>query len=501
MDISFSHKAIGHLLEAVTDSDVWMKVSPQVFESFVRPGGMVYALIRGPVNREVIKIDASGSLSENLKVARGQGGTSAFAWPLGALLFNSTNEDHYNSIIQRGQNRIIDYNPNEILAPLFAGEEIYQNGPAGCERWWKSYNGVDSYWDIITGAPCGEEVYTDVGGDYPVLVAPGPLWTLKGSAPQASAEGLLYDAGGERLILGTGPNAHIYTSDDGGQTWIFRIDIRAAQPFSRYATAFASDPHHGTIVVGAGYGNGVIYLSDDGGDTWTFIKDLDDNNPTGSPLSVIPCMAYDPVNHNIMAGTGNYGQAWLSTDGGYTWAYRKHLGFPNQIWSMCYDAYHGALIFCTNYAEIWTSENGGLSWTLRTQITGAESTPALCYDPINHRVLVGTFSHGKIWTSDDGGITWTFRQDLSIETQKTSRIYDIFYNPTNHKLYLTGVDYYDTYTSRIWVSVDGGITWTFEEDVSQGSDATMFAYDIKNGRSVFNASYDFTWAQIWAKDD
>jgi hypothetical protein len=176
MTISFSHKAIGHILEAVDDSDVWMKVSPQVFESFVRPGGDVYALIRGPVNREIVKIDASGSLNENLKVDRGQGGTSANAWPLGALLFNSTNEDHYNSIIQRGENRVIDYNPNQVLSPLYAGEKIYQDSPAGCERWWVSFNGTDPYWDIFTGQACGDEYYQDIGWDYDLLL-PVPGWS------------------------------------------------------------------------------------------------------------------------------------------------------------------------------------------------------------------------------------------------------------------------------------------------------------------------------------
>lgn len=171
MTISFSHKAIGHLLEAVTDSDVWMRVSPQVFESFVRPGGEVYALIRGPINREVVKIDASGSVNEMLKVERGQGGTSAFAWPLGNLLFNSTNEDHYNAIIQLEESRVIGYNPNQILSPLYAGEKIYQDSPAGCERWWTSFNGTDPYWDIITGAACGDEYYQDIGWTYDLLLA------------------------------------------------------------------------------------------------------------------------------------------------------------------------------------------------------------------------------------------------------------------------------------------------------------------------------------------
>ena len=90
------------------------------------------------------------------------------------MLFASTHADHYNSIIQRGENRVIDYNPNEILNPLYAGEKVYQDSPAGCERWWKSFNDTDPYWDIITGQACGSEEYQDIGWDYDLLESTVP---------------------------------------------------------------------------------------------------------------------------------------------------------------------------------------------------------------------------------------------------------------------------------------------------------------------------------------
>lgn len=179
MTIALAHKAAGHLKTAVSSSDTSFVVDVQVFEDFVRvTGDDIYVMLRGPVNRELVKIDVAGSVSPVFTVARGQGGTIAVAWPVGALIFPTTHEDHYNSITQAGYARTIDYNPNEILSPNFAGEKIYQSSPAGCERWWKSFDGVNPYWDIITGAPCDTELYEDIGWTYNLLL-PGPTWEAK----------------------------------------------------------------------------------------------------------------------------------------------------------------------------------------------------------------------------------------------------------------------------------------------------------------------------------
>ena len=171
MSIGFAHKAIGHLAQAIGSSDTTIVLHSMEYEPVLSAkGSEVYLMLRGPVNRELVKVDIAASLwGGYLTVARGQGGTSAVAWPVGSMLFATTHADHYNAIIQRGENRTIDYNPNEVLSPLFAGEEVYQDSPAGCERWWKAFNDTDLYWDIITGAPCASEGYFDIGWDYPIL--------------------------------------------------------------------------------------------------------------------------------------------------------------------------------------------------------------------------------------------------------------------------------------------------------------------------------------------
>lgn len=173
MTIAITHKGLGHLIEAVSASDTTMRLTPGEAQAFTNvDGDDIYALLRGTIDREIVKIDVAASDLGNgeLVVARGQGGSIANAWPSGALILAVTNADHYNSIQQRGKYRTIDYNPNDSLTPLFTGEKVYQSGPAGCERWWKSFNDIDPYWDIITGLPCGSEVYKDIGWLFDLLV-------------------------------------------------------------------------------------------------------------------------------------------------------------------------------------------------------------------------------------------------------------------------------------------------------------------------------------------
>ena len=176
MTIGLAHKIVAHIGAAISSSATQISVNLSEYGEILNaPGDYLYLLLRGPVNRELVKVDLADSFwGHYLTVERGQGGTNAVAWPFNSLLFSTTHKDHYNAIAQAGASRIIDYNPNEILSPLYAGEKVYQS-TAGCERWWKSFNAVNPYWDLITGAPCETETYEDIGWDYDLLSV-GEQW-------------------------------------------------------------------------------------------------------------------------------------------------------------------------------------------------------------------------------------------------------------------------------------------------------------------------------------
>lgn len=492
MTISFSNKAIGHLLEAVTDSDVWMKVSPQVFESFVRPGGNVYALVRGPINREIVKIDASGSLNENLKVTRGQGGTTANAWPMGALLFNSTNEDHYNAIIQLGESRVIDYNPNEILAPLYAGEKVYQNGPAGCERWWISFNAVNPYWDIFTGAPCGAEFYEDIGWTYDLLILGDP-WSEKQTLedPGTSVKwiySMCYDSSRHYLFAGVKYGGLIFRSEDGGDTWTLNKETTNDR-----IRSLVYDAYHDTLIAGTGI-VGEVLVSPNGGGVWM---------PSDYINQEITTLCYAPDTHTLIAGTYTSAKIYRSTDGGYNWTFIQNLGiaapYEAYVSALVYDPSRSRFICGTGLDDgsLWVSTDDGIEW-VKKKALGDEANPqgriySMCYDIEHDAIICGTYNDAQLWRSQNGGETWSLIKDLNLENPGQYSIDSLVYNPDNHWVFAGSA-----YDCQIWISKDGGDTWAMEQSLEQTQIWAM-AYDSYHGKLAAGAASNFGPAVIWTR--
>ena len=494
MSIAFAHKAIGHLLAAIGTTDTQLKVDNQVFESFIRiPGDDKYAILRDPVNREIVKIDVAGSSSPLLTVARGQGGTSAKSWKTGALLFASTHADHYNAILQRGDCRTIDYNPNEILSPLYAGEKVYQNSPAGCERWWKSFNGSDPYWDIITGAKCGAEGYEDIGWDYELLILGDP-WSEKATLTYTDnvrwIYSLCFDSSRNNLFAGTKYGGHIFKSTDGGSTWNHCYDTNQDE-----VMALIYDPYHDAIVAGTGDA-GHWYRSTDGGDNWSQVTGL---------AHTVQCFAYAPDTHTLIAGVFTSARLYRSTDGGASWALAQNLGadppYEAYVHSVTYDTYRSRFICGTglNDGSIWTSDNDGVTWTKRKAL-GDEANPqgrvyGMCYDSANDVVLCGTYNDAQIWRSLDGGINWSLAKDLNLESPKQYEVHGMIFIPGNDLIFAGS-----SYDAQVWKSDDGGATWSMEQALNN-RDIYCFAHDTYRGKVVAATTNAFSQAcDIWTRD-
>jgi photosystem II stability/assembly factor-like uncharacterized protein len=464
MTIGFAHKAIGHLLAAVGTSDTELKVDSQVFESFIRiPGDDKYAILRDPVNREIVKIDIAGSTSPILTVARGQGGTSAKSWKTGALIFASTHADHYNSIIQAGAYRTIDYNPNEILSPLYAGEKVYQNSPAGCERWWKSFNGADPYWDIITGDPCGSEVYKDIGWDYDLLM-PGDPWSMAYDlVPTTESPSRIYsaayDATNHDLYVGTQP-AQIWKSSDGGSTWAMVKEI-STESLS-YVYCLLHNPTDDTLFAGTG-NDGGIWRSTNQGSTWTQVFDMTAQSPSETECR---CLAYDAFHDTLIAGSGP-GDAliYYSSDGGDNWTLKKNLAmqFPSQdiVAAAAYEpTTHNLVVGTMPSSEIWLSEDGGDTWVKKLS-EGYQYMRSIVYSADEDAFIAvhSTSTYAEIWKSIDGGDNWTLKQTLNQPTNDRKTAHNLGYNSDNHWIHFCTQQqspWTAPYGSQIWISTDGG---------------------------------------------
>lgn len=173
MAYKFNKSGISHLSFAITDSETELRIPWPDFNNFMRSGAIagdtMFAILRDPEWREIIEIDLANSFSgltdKYLKINRGQGGSSARDWPAGTLIFLSTHADHYNSLLQPEGARQIDFNPNGVLSPDYAGEKILQY--AGCQvRWWQAITAADPYWHLIAGEPCAGEEFVNPTGTF-----------------------------------------------------------------------------------------------------------------------------------------------------------------------------------------------------------------------------------------------------------------------------------------------------------------------------------------------
>jgi len=170
MPFIFNNRAVSHLEKAITDTETELRIPLADFEQFNRFGSgadaFMFCILRGPIEREIVKIipdESNYPPDQYLVCERGQGGTVAQDWPAGTLLYLSTTADHYSSIIQRGNERTVGFNPNGVISPDYAGEKIMQD--LGCAvRWWQAITPVDPYWHLIAGEPCAGELFENPTG-------------------------------------------------------------------------------------------------------------------------------------------------------------------------------------------------------------------------------------------------------------------------------------------------------------------------------------------------
>jgi hypothetical protein len=256
-------------------------------------------------------------------------------------------------------------------------------------------------------------------------------------------------------------------------------------------------------------GNVEIYFkqSVDGGITWTANKRLTNNaaDSMGPAITVdgsnIYVVWYDylPENSEIYFKR--------SVDGGVTWTANKQLT-NNAGDSFCPAiAVDGSKIYAfwhnfaqdADNAEIYfkRSVNGGLSWAAEKRITnnaGNSIFPAIAVDGSKIYVVWedNTPGNDEIYfkRSVDGGITWTANKRLT-----TFAGYSvspaIAVNGSN--IYVVWCDSktgsYEIYFKR---SVNGGVTWTAEKNLSNNSGYSWYPAIAVNGLNICVVWYDYT---------
>lgn len=275
----------------------------------------------------------------------------------------------------------------------------------------------------------------------------------------------------------------LHASTDGGRTWGRRDNGIAFEDIFSMAIAKVN----GRSRVFAGTEPAHLYYSDDLGETWAEFRSLrevetvDKWSFPGPPhIAHTKFITFDPHNSDVIFACIEQGALLQSRDGGKSWKELNTLGFykdTDRPSTVFYDVHKAVIdprnadnIYATGGAGLYCSEDGGTSWERRMSPQWAADVypDALVMNPRNPDIiLVGAAEHnpatwrnshyagGKVFKTTDGGHTWeqlrnglpdTMRQEVGAMCMEDwGESFSVFAATTGGELY---------------ASEDGGDSWS-----------------------------------------
>lgn len=228
----------------------------------------------------------------------------------------------------------------------------------------------------------------------------------------------------------------IYTSHDGGQTWISNPEMKG-QPVLSMAEA-PSDPRF--LVAGTMKG---VYRSQDGGVHWALIS------PEGSKeIYHIESLAIDPRHPDtIYAGTWHL--PWKTVDGGAHWEHMNEgIIDDSDVFSIIIDPKKPSTIYLSACSGIYKSVDTGKAFVKMKGIPpDARRTRKLRQDPEHLETVFAGTTLG-LYRTVDGGAQW---QPM---TEPSMIVNDVYVDPTDSKHVLLATDHVG-----VMESDDGGLSF------------------------------------------
>ena len=59
---------------------------------------------------------------------------------------------------------------------------------------------------------------------------------------------------------------------------------------------------------------------------------------------------------------------------------------------------------------------------------------SLTFDSQNNRIIAGTIPDAQLWVSADGGDTWTLKKDLSNESPSQTYVFSLTFDSQNNRI-------------------------------------------------------------------
>lgn len=313
------------------------------------------------------------------------------------------------------------------------------------------------------------------------LPDPTSTWQLMSVPPGIYLRAI--SMGDAQVGFAAGEGGIVLKTSDGGSNWSIVLDD--GYP-NYYYGCHAIDPS--TVVV-SGFnnvtGNGFLRFSDDGGASWGAMVVL--THPSGS--NWLGHVEFSDVNNGLVRADWS-GRVYRTTNGGRTAA----------DWSLVLQAtgwFQGPFRILpdtrvwTAGIESWFTHDGGASWT---QLPGA--SPVFDGATSFHQGGKGFMGSGTIfptvqgWAhrSVNGGNGWTPSPVLT-----TPYPVRAICTLDHERAWAVGGDIF-TSVGGIWSTIDGGVTWTLDQDTgNEMNDVDRVQLDSQN-INVFVAGYV---SQIW----
>ncbi len=239
----------------------------------------------------------------------------------------------------------------------------------------------------------------------------------------------------------------VFLSSDLGATWV----PVAGGLESSFRPALASDASGSLVLAGT---DTQVFRSQDRGDSWV-------SSQAGLKSVWISALALDPRNPSTVwaGGIGNWGSGpglFRSTDAGLSWSPAGGPQGPRGVNAMAIDPEHLSTVYAGSQA-VYRTEDGGQTWTFSVP-DPVQGMNVLALDPdLPQRVWAGT--HSGLFRSDDGARTW---EPPSIAQGVYSILFDGRHPGTVYagSYWDVDFDYYGIYGGSIFVSHDGGASFT-----------------------------------------
>ncbi len=283
----------------------------------------------------------------------------------------------------------------------------------------------------------------------------GALW----SAFDSNIPGAVYDISqnpGSPNTIVVSTEQGIYRTVNGGASW-------TSEPGPSYATLSRSPANASTIYASGGSNS---WQSTNDGVTW---------NLTGSlPCCGVNGILADPLNANVAYAFGNNLGVYVTTNGGTSWS--AAAGLPStQVQAMAAGS-DGSVYAGLPQFGIYKTTNQGAAWTaINTGFLGFiyPGAHSIAVSPSNPAILY--FAWGQVYKSTNGGASWSYLSGVP-----NAGISQIEVSATN-----PSVVYAAAYNGQVFVSNDGGVTWTAASTGLTAQSLNEIAIDPTNGAHVF----------------